>query len=870
MAAALLSPRYDQYRDLDKPLPSPPLIIRRPHPEIAPATHSRDSPSSKNAGFTHIVTQVSTEHRRLRSYSSPRSERVKYFAKGHNPSTSPVPPLQRRKPSVERMQADKAYEQAIAAADSGYASIENVASPFSEANGTEPHRNMLQGTTTTMPVFEDRPITRAGTEPYTTNGHERWPVSSQAASIRRQEFSSASKGSHLPSDPAPPSLRNSKSIPEKLSNRYEPRNFSAPTFTRPNRAYSSSREMQRPPPPSRVPQHTEQYASEVRPSFYSNLTYGSSVNDTTTTDRSSTFTAQSSYSDLPRIIGSRPQTTYGDGLSVEDAIAMYIDGFETDKEVDREEEEVVQKNVIPRTLEAPPALQIQKKGHTSERTHRRSQSAGVLEKSLKPHDERPSTANNLMSPSGPILRSSTQIISNEVRHSLEAVQAAPFLDLPSSPSRDRYGFKKCSQYVTQAQYDAWNEAYTPYLARRKQRWIEFMGREGLLLNARIDKDIPIRFPARSDRTKRYIRKGIPPEWRGAAWFWYAGGPERLRKHPDMYLNSLRQVNEGKLNENDREIIERDLFRTFPDNLRFKPDNIPNNPTSSTTALDGDSSAHDSMLSSNNPHPHVETPLVRSLRRVLQAFAVHNPLIGYCQSLNFLSGLLLLLLHGDEEKTFHMLCILTTMHLPGTHGTALEGANVDIAVLMSLLKDMVPGVWAKVNDTETRDPMEESRQPTVSLATTSWFMSVFVGSLPIETVLRVWDALWYEGSKTLFRVSLALFKLAEPKIAGVRDPMEVFQLVQTLPRGLLDVNALMDTAVGVQGGRGRGSSKKGFRAVSQDLIEGRRKERREMVKRQGSGRNGRGREKGTVGGGGLKRAVSRARFRKPKKEKEVKN
>ena len=33
-----------------------------------------------------------------------------------------------------------------------------------------------------------------------------------------------------------------------------------------------------------------------------------------------------------------------------------------------------------------------------------------------------------------------------------------------------------------------------------------------------------------------------------------------------------------------------------------------------------------------------------------------------------------------------------------------------------------------------------------------------GILPIETTLRLWDILWYEGSKTIFRFSLTIFKM----------------------------------------------------------------------------------------------------------------
>ena len=64
-------------------------------------------------------------------------------------------------------------------------------------------------------------------------------------------------------------------------------------------------------------------------------------------------------------------------------------------------------------------------------------------------------------------------------------------------------------------------------------------------------------------------------------------------------------------------------------------------------------------------------------------------------------------------------------------------------------------------------------------------------MPLETTLRVWDIFFYEGSKTFFRVSLAIFKACERDILNVSDPMEVFQVVQTVPKTLLDANALIE-------------------------------------------------------------------------------
>lgn len=378
--------------------------------------------------------------------------------------------------------------------------------------------------------------------------------------------------------------------------------------------------------------------------------------------------------------------------------------------------------------------------------------------------------------------------------------------------RDRYGFRKSNQYVSQEQYDGWNQGYTEYLARRRRKWNAFLREHGLMT------DNPNRFPPRSNKTKRFVRKGIPPDWRGAAWFYYAGGPAVLAKHPGMYDNLLKQT----AKEVDIEAIERDLHRTFPDNVRFRSSRSP------TASDEGMQQAFEQDENSNKAS---EKRMISSLRRVLHAFSIYNPRIGYCQSLNFLAGLLLLFVE-TEEHAFWLLNIITRVYLPGTHEMSLEGANVDLGVLMSSLREAMPGVWAKIggelDGTDAVWPLrwkhrhapEPTQLPPITLCMTAWFMSCFIGTLPIESTLRVWDVFFYEGSKTLFRIALAVFKIGESEIKAVGDPMEIFQVVQTIPRRLFDSNGLMEACF---------KRRNGFGHLSQETVEQKRQERRNLVK-----------------------------------------
>lgn len=396
------------------------------------------------------------------------------------------------------------------------------------------------------------------------------------------------------------------------------------------------------------------------------------------------------------------------------------------------------------------------------------------------------------------------------------------LEVPGS--RDRYGFKKANQYITREQYDTWDATYTPYLERRRRKWAAFMK------ESNCTTERPNRFPPPGAKTKRFIRKGIPPEWRGAAWFYYAGGPAILGRNAGVYESLVRRAPKKA----DADIIERDLHRTFPDNLAFRPPGM-------STATGG--SAHDAA---NEP------PMISALRRVLCAFSIHNPRIGYCQSLNFIAGLLLLFV-PTEEQAFWLLNVVTITLLPGTHETNLEGSKVDLGVLMTALRSSMPDLWQKLAGDEAeaqrpgtsrsvrrprarkRDatPISKDSLPPITITMTAWFMSCFIGTLPIESTLRVWDVFFYEGSKTLFRIALAVLKLGEGQIRAVDDPMEMFSVVQGLPRGLLDANELLGMCFKRRNGFGhmsQGAVDDGRREM-RDRPEGEAEEKRGLFRRR---------------------------------------
>ena len=336
--------------------------------------------------------------------------------------------------------------------------------------------------------------------------------------------------------------------------------------------------------------------------------------------------------------------------------------------------------------------------------------------------------------------------------------------LSPTEKHDEYGFLKTARGIPIDDYNSWYLEHKEYCDRRTEKWVRHLN------NNKLDAEHPTKFPSPSIKTQRFVRKGIPSKYRGEAWYFYAGGPQSddLRDLQNAYMGTLNVCHSPYLRIKDQEAIERDLHRTFPDNVHFKP------------LLD--QSNHQSMDRS-------EAPIVSALRRVLYIFAMQHAAVGYCQSLNFIAGLLLLFM--SEVKACWMLGCITTSILPGSHDRELEGARVDTWVLMAALRAKVPRAWEKVS---VDVPSNSRSQPAVTTILSRWLMSIFISELPIEGVLRVWDILFYQGApRILFSLALSIFHEGANELENLHDVTDVLQVVQNLPRKMVDVGRLFELA-----------------------------------------------------------------------------
>ncbi|KAK7090123.1 hypothetical protein V1264_009965 [Littorina saxatilis] len=82
----------------------------------------------------------------------------------------------------------------------------------------------------------------------------------------------------------------------------------------------------------------------------------------------------------------------------------------------------------------------------------------------------------------------------------------------------------------------------------------------------------------------------------------------------------------------------------------------------------------------------------------------------------------------------------------------------------------------------------------SLVGMKWFICLYADVLPVETVLRIWDAMFYEGSKVLLRVAVTLVKYNKDKLmktTNFADAVDIFKVMVGEP-AVLNCHTFMES------------------------------------------------------------------------------
>lgn len=231
-----------------------------------------------------------------------------------------------------------------------------------------------------------------------------------------------------------------------------------------------------------------------------------------------------------------------------------------------------------------------------------------------------------------------------------------------------------------------------------------------------------------------VVEGIPDTLRKDIWMIFSGAIHDKEINPGLYEDLVEKAMSKHSSTHDE--IERDLHRSLPE--------------------------HPAFQSSEG---------INALRRVLQAYALRNPQIGYCQAMNIVSSVFLIFC--DEEDAFWLLARLCETLLPDYYNDKVVGAQVmwklynniiylcfglmehrfflspqiDQGVLNELISSELPSLHARLDELGM-----------IKMISLSWFLTIFLSVIPYESALHIIDCFFYDGAKVIFMVRYSVTQM----------------------------------------------------------------------------------------------------------------
>jgi hypothetical protein len=139
----------------------------------------------------------------------------------------------------------------------------------------------------------------------------------------------------------------------------------------------------------------------------------------------------------------------------------------------------------------------------------------------------------------------------------------------------------------------------------------------------------------------------------------------------------------------------------------------------------------------------------SLRRMLRYLAVAHSgdgfQLGYCQSLNYLVAVFLMVLLNESAAVLAVQTLLVKLGIRSWYTDGMRQLRADTFVLEELLKERLPAVFNvfRIHKFE------------LLFIVSKWFLALFSTTLESDTLRRVWDVVLCDGIEAVFRVALAL-------------------------------------------------------------------------------------------------------------------
>uniref|UniRef100_A0A0N4ZPQ8 Rab-GAP TBC domain-containing protein n=1 Tax=Parastrongyloides trichosuri TaxID=131310 RepID=A0A0N4ZPQ8_PARTI len=242
-----------------------------------------------------------------------------------------------------------------------------------------------------------------------------------------------------------------------------------------------------------------------------------------------------------------------------------------------------------------------------------------------------------------------------------------------------------------------------------------------------------------DIIKNMCRKGIPQSVRGKVWM-------NLIKISDS-LNLYEYENEIG-NPKFTYEIAKDLNRQYPNHF---------------------------MFSDKSPYGIIGQ---HNLMTILKAYTILFPDKGYCQAQAPVAALLLIQMPPEDAfKVFIGICETIAKDYY-TH--TMNRLQIEGKILKSLIHINLPNIHRLFQKYEVEP----------ELYMVEWFLCLYSRTFPMDVVLRLWDILFCEGHKIIFKTALVIIKHIFSDDIPNPDTVGILQKFKEIPECLCDGDYLI--------------------------------------------------------------------------------
>mmetsp|Transcript_543 Transcript_543/g.1447 ORF Transcript_543/g.1447 Transcript_543/m.1447 type:complete len:418 (-) Transcript_543:214-1467(-) len=281
---------------------------------------------------------------------------------------------------------------------------------------------------------------------------------------------------------------------------------------------------------------------------------------------------------------------------------------------------------------------------------------------------------------------------------------------------------------------------------------------------------------------------MAPRDRAAMWWERSGARDEASRALSPYCELVeRALGEGGEQGRQREQVELDLLRTFPEMEEFA---------------------------------RLDAPHVQKLRRVLCCQALVGPK-GYIQGQNFLAAFILLVV-GDEERAFWILAAVCRT-LDRWFHQSLKSLRDDMVRFQALLAARAPALERHLRENGLED---------LTLCCPKWFLCMYVTTLPHEAARCVWDGFFCcpKGKHVdyLFHIGVRLLQADRAALMGCTGVSELFTSLRDIGERAGSAAASFGSHVAQGKGESWGPGRERRRAAGDALKQGRKRKSVESV------------------------------------------